>query len=81
MKYLPHHWPLTKECEHTYQYSCLNKKNKQTKDPRLEAVENFKYLGYIISNSGSKVEIIFRSAQTTLALCSHREGQEHLNYI
>ena len=35
---------------------------------RLEEVENFKYLGAIISNEGSKPEIISRIAQTTAAL-------------
>ena len=35
---------------------------------RLEEVENFKYLGAIISNKGSKPEIISRIAQTTAAL-------------
>ena len=32
---------------------------------RLEEVENFKYLGVIISNEGSKPEILSRIAQTT----------------
>ena len=35
------------------------------KDQRLEEVENFKYLGTIISNEGSKPEILSRVAQTT----------------
>ena len=35
---------------------------------RLEEVENFKYLGAIISNEGSKFEILSRIAQTTVAL-------------
>ena len=35
---------------------------------RLEEVENFKYLGAIISNEGSKPEILSRIAQTTAAL-------------
>ena len=35
---------------------------------RLEEVENFKYLGAIISNEGSKPEILFRIAQTAAAL-------------
>ena len=38
------------------------------KGQRLEAVENFKCLGAIISNEGSKPEIISRVAQTTAAL-------------
>ena len=37
------------------------------KGQRLEAVENFKYLGAIISNEGSKPGILFRIAQTTAA--------------
>ena len=39
------------------------------KGQRVEEVENFKYLGAIISNEGSKPEIISRIAQTTAALC------------
>ena len=35
---------------------------------RLEEVENFKYLGAIISNEGSKPEILSRIAQTTAVL-------------
>ena len=35
---------------------------------RLEEVENFKYLGAIISNEGSKPEILSRISQTTAAL-------------
>ena len=35
---------------------------------RLEEVENFKYLGAIISNKGSKPKILSRIAQTTEAL-------------
>ena len=38
------------------------------KGQRLEEVENFKYLGAIISNEGSKLEILSRMAQTTAAL-------------
>ena len=39
------------------------------KGQRLEEVENFfKYLGTIISNEGSKPEILSRIAQTTAAL-------------
>ena len=38
------------------------------KGQRLEKVENIKYLGAIISNEGSKPEILSRMAQTTAAL-------------
>ena len=38
------------------------------KDQRLEEVENFKYLEAIISNEGSKPEILSRIVQTTAAL-------------
>ena len=38
------------------------------KGQRLEEVENFKYLGAIISNEGSKPEILSRIAQTTATL-------------
>ena len=38
------------------------------KGQRLEEVENFKYLGAIISNERSKPEILSRIAQTTAAL-------------
>ena len=38
------------------------------KGQRLEEMENFKYLGAIISNEGSKPEILSRIAQTTAAL-------------
>ena len=40
----------------------------KVKGQRLEEVENFKYLGAIISNEGSKPEILSRIAQTTAAL-------------
>ena len=38
------------------------------KGQRLEEVDNFKYLGAIISNEGSRPEILSRIAQTTAAL-------------
>ena len=38
------------------------------KDLGLEAVKNFKYLGSIISNEGSKPEILSRIAHITAAL-------------
>ena len=38
------------------------------KSQRLEEVENVKYFGAIISNEGSKPEILSRIAQTTAAL-------------
>ena len=37
------------------------------KGQRLEEVKNFKYLGAIISNEGSKPEILSRTAQTSEA--------------
>ena len=38
------------------------------KGQRLEEVENFKYLGALISNEGSKPEVLSRIAQTTAVL-------------
>ena len=35
---------------------------------RLETVTNFKYLGSVITDEGSKTEILSRIAQTTTAL-------------
>ena len=46
--------------------NCFQRENK-IKCQRLEEVENFKYLGAIISNKGSKPEILSRIAQTTAA--------------
>ena len=42
---------------------------KRDQYKRLEEVENFKYLGAIISNEGLKPDICFRVAQTTAAFC------------
>ena len=42
-------------------------KEIRIKGQRLEEVEKFKYFGEIISNEGSKPEIISRIAQTTAA--------------
>ena len=39
-------------------------KEIKIKGQRLEEVENFKYLGAVISNEGSKAEILSRIAQT-----------------
>ena len=47
--------------------NCFQRETK-IKDQWLEAVENFKYLGSIISNEGSKLKILSRIAQTTAAL-------------
>ena len=35
---------------------------------KLETVTNFKYLGSVITDEGSKPEILYRIAQTTAAL-------------
>ena len=35
---------------------------------KLETVTSFKYLGSVITDEGSKSEILFRIAQTTAAL-------------
>ena len=43
-------------------------KEIKIKSQRLEEVENFKYLGAIISNEGSKPEILSRIAKTTALL-------------
>ena len=43
------------------------------KGQRLEAMENFKCLGEILSNEGSKPEILSRIAQTTAALIIWRD--------
>ena len=47
--------------------NCFQREIK-IKGQRLEEVENFKYLGAIISNEGSKPGILSRIAQTTAAL-------------
>ena len=39
---------------------------------KLETVTSFKYLGSVITNAGSKPEILFRIAQTTAALTKLR---------
>ena len=54
------------------------------KGQRIEEVENFKYIREIISNDGSKPEILSRITQTTAALSGlkdHMEGQEYLAYF
>ena len=47
------------------------------KGQRPEEVENFKYLGTVITNEESKTEIRHRTAQTTTATEDHMGGQEH----
>ena len=37
-------------------------------EQKFETVTNFKYLGSVITEEGSKPEILFRIAQTTAAL-------------
>ena len=48
------------------------------KGQRLEEVENFKYLWAVISNEGSKPEILSRIAQTTAALSRLRTRTSRL---
>ena len=43
------------------------------KGQRLEGIENFKYLRAVISNEGSKLEILSRTAQTTAALSRRKK--------
>ena len=43
-------------------------KEIQVKGQRLEEVYSFKYLGVILSDEGSKLEVLARIAQTTAAL-------------
>ena len=45
---------------------CINK--VKVNGQRLETVTSFKYLGSVISDEGSKPEILSRIAQTTAAL-------------
>ena len=52
----------------TQMASKTNSKEGSINDQRLEEVENFKCLEAIISNEGSKPEILSRIAQTTAAL-------------
>jgi hypothetical protein len=50
----------------------------------LATVKQFKYLGAIISEEGSKTEILSRAAQTTAALTklkTNLERQEHQSQI
>ena len=47
---------------------------------KLETVRSFKYLGVIISDEGSKHEVVSRIAHTTAALTklkSRKEGYRH----
>ena len=51
------------------------------KGQRLEEVENFKYLGAIISNEGPKTRDSFQDSldnSSTFQTQDHMEGQEHL---
>ena len=51
---------------------------------KLETVRSFKYLGAVVSDEGSKPEVLSRIAQTTAEatkLKSHLERQEHFHQI
>ena len=47
--------------------SCINKEIK-VDGQKLESLRRFKYLGSVVSDEGSKPEILYRIAQTTAAL-------------
>ena len=65
------HWPITRIIKFFFLFF-FNPNGFQREikinGQRLEEVENFRYLGAIISNEGSKPEILSRIAQTTAAL-------------
>ena len=52
----------------THRRAIKERREIKIKGQRLEEVENFKYLGAIISNEGSKSEILSRIVQATAAL-------------
>ena len=45
-----------------------NSTDIQISDVKLDCVDSFKYLGAIVTDEGSKPEVLARSAQTTAAL-------------
>ena len=51
----------------TINTSCINTEIK-VRGQRLETVTSFKYLGSVITDEGSKPEILSRLTQTTAAL-------------
>ena len=51
----------------TYNTSGINKEIKVNRH-NLETATSFKYLGSVITDEGSKPEILFRIAKTTAAL-------------
>ena len=48
---------------------------------KLETITSFKYLGSVITDEGSKPEILFRIAQTTAALTSLKPVLEWQEYF
>ena len=53
----------------TNNYSSINKEIK-VNGQKLETVTSFKYRGSVLSDEGSKRQILSRTAQTTAALCA-----------
>ena len=51
----------------TNNISCINTETK-VNEQKIETVTSFKYLGSLITDEGSKPEILSRIAQTTAAL-------------
>ena len=45
----------------------------KVKEQKLEPVTSFKYLGTIVSDEGSKTEVLSRTARATVTLTKHRK--------
>ena len=53
----------------------------KVKGQKLGTVTSFKYLGAVVSDNGSKAEILLRIAQATPALTKHLERKQHISWI